>query len=76
MSVGVYAHLILLGLLTTLVCFWLSVRNFLLLCRYLASGDLRDANYVVDEVKKQLESKEVEFPESDLMDFVNYLLQT
>lgn len=43
---------------------------------YLALGNLRDANYVVDEVKKQLESKELEFPESELMQFVSYLLLT
>lgn len=43
---------------------------------YLALGNLRDANYVYDEVKKQLESKEVEYPESDLMQFISYLLQT
>lgn len=43
---------------------------------YLALGNLRDANYVVDEVKKQLESKELELPESELMQFVSYLLLT
>ncbi|KNA24235.1 hypothetical protein SOVF_017830 [Spinacia oleracea] len=43
---------------------------------YLALGNMRDANYVMDEVKKQLELKEVDFPDSDLMQFVSYLLQT
>lgn len=43
---------------------------------YLASGNLRDANYLMDEVKNQVASKEVEFPESDLVQLINYLLQT
>ncbi|CAO2816478.1 unnamed protein product [Amaranthus hypochondriacus] len=43
---------------------------------YLALGNLRDANYVNNEVKKQLESKDIEYPESDLMQFISYLLQT
>lgn len=43
---------------------------------YLALGNMRDANYVLNEVKKQAESKELDFPDSDLMQFINYLLQT
>ncbi|KAK9756539.1 hypothetical protein RND81_01G104700 [Saponaria officinalis] len=42
---------------------------------YLALGNLRDANYIMDEVKKQTEAKELEFPKSELMDLIGYLLQ-
>lgn len=45
-------------------------------CRYLSLGNLRDANILMDEIKKQVESKKLEFPKSDLMQFINYLLQT
>lgn len=44
--------------------------------RYLSLGNLRDANYLMDEVKKQVESKELEYPESDLTEFIDYLLLT
>lgn len=44
--------------------------------RYLSQGNLRDANILMDEIKKQLESKKPTFPESDLIKFVEYLLQT
>ncbi|KAK9913298.1 hypothetical protein M0R45_037120 [Rubus argutus] len=43
---------------------------------YLSLGNLRDANILMDEIKKQVESKKLEFPKSDLMQFINYLLQT
>ncbi|XP_077213780.1 golgi-to-ER traffic-like protein isoform X1 [Tasmannia lanceolata] len=43
---------------------------------YLSLGNLRDANYVMDELKKELESKELDFPHSDLTTFIVYLLQT
>ncbi|XP_072980051.1 protein GET4 [Typha angustifolia] len=43
---------------------------------YLSQGNLRDANYLMDELKKLLESKELEFPQSDLIQFIEYLLQT
>ncbi|KAK3015690.1 hypothetical protein RJ639_006179, partial [Escallonia herrerae] len=43
---------------------------------YLSLGNLRDANYVIDEVKKQAESKGICFPLSDLIQFIKYLLQT
>ncbi|XP_030545122.1 protein GET4 isoform X1 [Rhodamnia argentea] len=42
---------------------------------YLSSGNLRDANYLLDDIKQQLESKQQDFPKSDLMQFINYLLQ-
>lgn len=45
-------------------------------CRYLSLGNLRDANVLMDEIKKQVESKKLEFPKSDLIQFINYLLQT
>ncbi|XP_061373934.1 protein GET4 [Gastrolobium bilobum] len=44
--------------------------------RYLSSGNLRDANILMDEIKKQVESAEVEIPRTDLMQFINYLLPT
>ncbi|KAJ4720853.1 Golgi to ER traffic protein 4-like [Melia azedarach] len=43
---------------------------------YLSLGNLRDANYLMDEVKKQVESKQLDFCQSDLIQFVFYLLQT
>lgn len=43
---------------------------------YLAMGNLRDANYLMDEIKKQLESNQHDFPQSDLIQFIIYLLQT
>ncbi|KAL8159832.1 hypothetical protein V2J09_001369 [Rumex salicifolius] len=43
---------------------------------YLSLGNMRDANYLMDEVKKLLDSKNEEFPESDLIQFIIYLLQT
>lgn len=39
-------------------------------------GNLRDANYLMDEIKKQVESKQLDFPQSDLIQFIIYLLQT
>lgn len=45
-------------------------------CRYLSVGNLRDANNIMDEIKKLAWAKELEFPESELMRFIDYLLQT
>ena len=44
--------------------------------RYLSLGNLKDANILVDEIKKQTQSTEIEFPKTDLMQFINFLLQT
>lgn len=44
--------------------------------RYLAQGNLRDANVLMDEIKKQVQSQNVNLPRSDLMQFINYLLET
>ncbi|KAM7499182.1 hypothetical protein LguiA_023596 [Lonicera macranthoides] len=43
---------------------------------YLAMGNLRDANYLMDELKKQLQTGELKFPQSDLIQFINYILLT
>ncbi|KAL6123834.1 hypothetical protein ACLB2K_076351 [Fragaria x ananassa] len=43
---------------------------------YLALGNLRDANVLMDEIKMQVEAKQLEFPKSDLMQFINFLLET
>ncbi|XP_024971521.1 Golgi to ER traffic protein 4 homolog [Cynara cardunculus var. scolymus] len=43
---------------------------------YLSIGNLRDANNIMDEIKKLARAKELEFPESELMRFIDYLLQT
>ncbi|CAN6568637.1 unnamed protein product [Malus baccata var. baccata] len=43
---------------------------------YLSVGNLRDANILMDEIKKQVESKQLDFPESYLIEFINFLLQT
>lgn len=44
--------------------------------RYLSSGNLRDANQLMDELKKQVEEKQLDLPQSDLIQFVTFLLQT
>ncbi|KAF8402572.1 hypothetical protein HHK36_010658 [Tetracentron sinense] len=43
---------------------------------YLSLGNLRDANFLMDEVIKQVEAKKIDFPHSDLIQFIIYLLQT
>ncbi|KAL8511427.1 hypothetical protein ACS0TY_018002 [Phlomoides rotata] len=43
---------------------------------YLALGNLRDANVLVDEIKKQVQYRDGDFPRSELMQFINYLLKT
>ncbi|KAK4489247.1 hypothetical protein RD792_005044 [Penstemon davidsonii] len=43
---------------------------------YLSLGNLGDANVLMDDTKKQVQSREVDFPRSELMQFINYLLQT
>ncbi|XP_047176401.1 protein GET4 isoform X2 [Vigna umbellata] len=44
--------------------------------RYLSVGNLRDANILMEEIKTQVESAEVTFPKTELMQFINYLLRT
>lgn len=41
---------------------------------YLASGDLRDANCLIDELREQSTLKEIELPSTPLLQFVEYLL--
>ncbi|KAK6234065.1 hypothetical protein QUC31_006471 [Theobroma cacao] len=43
---------------------------------YLSMGNLRDANYLMDELKRQVTSQELDFPQSDLVQFITFLLQT
>ncbi|KAF5469197.1 hypothetical protein F2P56_013288 [Juglans regia] len=43
---------------------------------YVASGNLRDANYLMDEIKKEVASKQLDFNQSDLIQFIIFLLQT
>ncbi|GAB2235462.1 hypothetical protein Drorol1_Dr00025887 [Drosera rotundifolia] len=43
---------------------------------YLSQGNLRDANYIMDEIKKKMDSEELDFSESELIQFIVYLLQT
>ncbi|CAL9047386.1 unnamed protein product, partial [Musa banksii] len=43
---------------------------------YLSQGNLRDANNLMDELKKQLEQKQLEIPHSDLIQVIGYLLRT
>lgn len=49
---------------------------FLFFKRYLSQGNLRDANILMDEIKQQLELGELELPQSELMQFIEYLLLT
>ncbi|XP_062193532.1 protein GET4-like isoform X2 [Phragmites australis] len=43
---------------------------------YLSQGNLRDANLLMNEMKAQLKSADLEFPKTDLIQFIKYLLQT
>lgn len=43
---------------------------------YLSLGNLRDANFLMDDMKKQVQFQEFDFPRSELMQFIIYLLQT
>ncbi|GMJ11943.1 Guided Entry of Tail-anchored proteins 4 [Hibiscus trionum] len=43
---------------------------------YLSVGNLRDANYLMDELKRLVESQELDFPDSDLIQFITFLLLT
>ncbi|KAK6228139.1 hypothetical protein SCA6_000479 [Theobroma cacao] len=43
---------------------------------YLSMGNLRDANYLMDELKRQVTSQELDFPQSDLVQFITFLLET
>ncbi|XP_056841973.1 protein GET4 isoform X2 [Raphanus sativus] len=43
---------------------------------YLSMGNMKDANLIMDEIKKQAEAKHPEFSESDLIQFTSYLLET
>ncbi|KAL9263578.1 GET4-like protein [Drosera capensis] len=43
---------------------------------YLSQGNLRDADYIMDEFKKKMDSEELDFSESELIQFIVYLLQT
>lgn len=43
---------------------------------YLSQGNLKDANFLMDELSKQLESKHLELPQTELTQFVWFLLQT
>ncbi|KAK7279695.1 hypothetical protein RJT34_24752 [Clitoria ternatea] len=44
--------------------------------RYLSFGNLKDANILIEEIQKLIESAEVEFPKTELMQFIKFLLQT
>ncbi|XP_010558797.1 PREDICTED: Golgi to ER traffic protein 4 homolog [Tarenaya hassleriana] len=43
---------------------------------YLALGNMQDANFIMDEINKQEESGQHHLQESDLIQFISYLLQT
>ncbi|KAJ6812547.1 Golgi to ER traffic protein 4-like protein [Iris pallida] len=43
---------------------------------YLSQGNMRDANNLLDEIENQLNAKDSTFPQSDLTQFIAYLLQT
>ncbi|KAI3844666.1 hypothetical protein MKX03_026768 [Papaver bracteatum] len=43
---------------------------------YLSQKNLRDANKLIDEIKKKAKVEELEFPDSELVKFIIYLLQT
>lgn len=39
-------------------------------------GNMKDANFMMDEIKRQAETKNPELSESDLIQFISYLLET
>ncbi|XWS07893.1 hypothetical protein CRYUN_Cryun41cG0031400 [Craigia yunnanensis] len=41
---------------------------------YLSMGNLQDANCLMDELKRQVASQELDFPQSDLIQFITFLL--
>ncbi|KAF3433857.1 hypothetical protein FNV43_RR24960 [Rhamnella rubrinervis] len=43
---------------------------------YLSLSNLRDANQLFDEIKKQVENQRRDFVESDLIQYITYLLET
>ncbi|KAI3986906.1 hypothetical protein MKX01_014607 [Papaver californicum] len=43
---------------------------------YLSQKNLRDANKLIDEIKKKAKVDELDFPDSELIKFIMYLLQT
>ncbi|KAL6847980.1 hypothetical protein ACP4OV_022108 [Aristida adscensionis] len=43
---------------------------------YLSQGNLRDANFLMDQLKEQLKAANLEFPKTDLIQFIKYLLPT
>ncbi|KAG8046008.1 hypothetical protein GUJ93_ZPchr0008g12867 [Zizania palustris] len=43
---------------------------------YISQGNLKDANLLIDELKEQLKSADLEFPKTDLIQFIKYLLPT
>ncbi|WCJ19399.1 Protein GET4 [Euphorbia peplus] len=43
---------------------------------FLAMGNLKDANSLMDEIKKQVEAAKLELPMSDLIQFIIFLLPT
>ncbi|KAM7494997.1 hypothetical protein LguiB_029606 [Lonicera macranthoides] len=43
---------------------------------YLALGNLKDANYLMDEIKLQVNCGTLELQKSDLVQFIDFLLQT
>ncbi|KAG4202535.1 hypothetical protein ERO13_A05G344400v2 [Gossypium hirsutum] len=43
---------------------------------YLSMGNLQDASSLMEELKKQVQAQELEFPVSDLIQFINLLLLT
>lgn len=50
--------------------------HFIIFYRYLSQGNLKEANNLVDNVKLQLNEKQLELPKTDLIQFIEYLLQT
>ncbi|KAK7343831.1 hypothetical protein VNO77_12884 [Canavalia gladiata] len=44
--------------------------------RYVSSGNLKDANILMEEIKKQVQTAEIELPKTELMQFINFLLPT
>ncbi|OMO71608.1 hypothetical protein CCACVL1_18133 [Corchorus capsularis] len=43
---------------------------------YTSMGNLRDANFLLDEIKRQVASQNVDFPQSHLIQFITFLLLT
>lgn len=55
---------------------YIFIKNKSYFCiRYLSLGNMGDATDFLDEITSQVEAKGLELPASDLMEFIEYLME-